>query len=838
MRIANVTSLLTQVVIWPSSWFVFSLSPLLRIAVLVLPMSAAGQVALETLSFPLGPGVPSSAAVGDLDGDRWGDIIVANGTTNLISVLLGNGDGSVRPKRSFATGKGPAAIGLADFNRDGNPDAAVANGATNTVSVFLGKRDGSFGTKTDFVVDPSPNSLVIADFNRDGFQDIATPSAETGEVSILLGKGTGTFTSAVNSTAGSLGISALRLGDFNRDGITDLAMIANVSVILIVGTGNGHFTTFTSIDLPGRPEALEVADFNRDGSADVAATFQHCVEDECNSGLLTFLNEGSGNFLTKTQRDEFGPLASADFNRDGIIDLLVGDAVLFGVGDGSFRFKGHAGGGITVAVGDLNRDGIPDLADAEEEGLDLLLGKGDGTFARTMRLSGITLGDPEFVGVDWVGVSDFNRDGILDVASTKFVQLGRGDATFRPPLSFNLATCTDAVWAAIADLNGDQFPDIALACGFSPSSAGILIGNGDGTFKPALLYATGPMPYSIAVADFNGDGVPDLVTGNTGNDTTSVLLNRGDGTFGNRRDRLSGGIGPFDLLSRDFNRDGKQDFAVANLRSGIVTTFLGNGDGGFQPPITTVLDNRIFKLTSADYNRDGVPDLAVTIMDNQEATVLFGAGDGTFPRRLNFFFGNRATFGISSGDFNKDGNIDLAIGNSARLSILLSNGDTSFKPTVDFYRVFPGPTMPIGDFNRDGLLDIVANTAVQRNRGASELRLQSKVSAGTVSVGSTVTYTLTVQNPGPNYGYRVIVTDILPASLKLISYSTSQGFCSGSISVSCNLGKVSVGATPRVTVIAKVKSQGYISNTARVSGFGIDSNKTNNYSTAVVNAVQ
>src|SRR5207245_9562137 len=102
----------------------------------------------------------------------------------------------------------------------------------------------------------------------------------------------------------------------------------------------------------------------------------------------------------------------------------------------------------------------------------------------------------------------------------------------------------------------------------------VLLGKGDGSFRPAVNYATGPAPSAVAVGDFNGDGILDLAVPT---DTVSVLLGKGDGSF-RRAVSYAAGDTPFSLLVADFNRDGIPDLAVTNSGADTVSILLGNGN--------------------------------------------------------------------------------------------------------------------------------------------------------------------------------------------------------------------------------------------------------------------
>jgi hypothetical protein len=137
-----------------------------------------------------------------------------------------------------------------------------------------------------------------------------------------------------------------------------------------------------------------------------------------------------------------------------------------------------------------------------------------------------------------VVTADFNKDGKLDLAvsgvaaSSSVVQvlLGNGDGTFRAAITTAInatAFVNETVFdIAVGDFNGDGKADLAAANVYG--TVVVLIGNGDGTFKPPANYNVGSQPFSVAVGDFNGDGKPDIVTANDvgpPNPTVSVLLN-------------------------------------------------------------------------------------------------------------------------------------------------------------------------------------------------------------------------------------------------------------------------------------------------------------------------
>jgi len=222
------------------------------------------------------PGIsPLSIAVGDFNRDGKLDLAVGNWTSNNVSVLLGNGDGTFQAAVDYATGSEPESVAVGDFNGDGKLDLVISNGLSSNVSVLLGNGDGTFQAAVNYGTGSDSSSVAVGDFNGDGKLDLAVSNSSTSDdnVSVLLGNGDGTFQPAVNYGVG-VSPRALALGDFNGDGKIDLvtANIDSNNVSVLFGNGDGTFRA--SVDYPGGPlplpESLAVGDFNGDGRLDLA----------------------------------------------------------------------------------------------------------------------------------------------------------------------------------------------------------------------------------------------------------------------------------------------------------------------------------------------------------------------------------------------------------------------------------------------------------------------------------------------------------------------------------------------------------------------------------------
>ena len=354
-------------------------------------------------------------------------------------------------------------------------------------------------------------------------------------------------------------------------------------------------------------------------------------------------------------------------------------------------------------------------------------GPGGGTsnvasFEVTVATSDIVLTTSSFgVGSnpDAVAVGDFNGDGKLDLAVANFasasvsILLGKGDGTFQTAINYGLGSgAHHPTSAAVGDFNGDGKLDLAVANGGS-NDVSVFLGNGDGTFQPALDYVTNSdlqsvVPSSVAVGDFNRDGHLDLAVANPGG--LSVLLGKGDGTFEPFVSYAAGST-PYWVAVGDFNRDGKLDLAVANEGSNDLSVLLGKGDGTFQAAVNYATGSQPASVAVGDFNGDGKLDLAVANIGSNNVSVLLGQGDGTFKPAIDFGAGSNSRW-VAVGDFNGDGKLDLAVANNASnggtpsVSLLLGKGDGTFQNAVDYTIGTQPDSLAVGDFNGDGRLDL------------------------------------------------------------------------------------------------------------------------------------
>jgi hypothetical protein len=230
---------------------------------------------------------------------------------------------------------------------------------------------------------------------------------------------------------------------------------------------------------------------------------------------------------------------------------------------------------------------------------------------------------------------------------------------------------------------------------------------------------------SVAVGDFNGDGKPDFSVAYSVR--VANFLGNGDGTFAQAPGSpLLLQQPPWETLASpyagsvavgDFNNSGKLGLAVAGFQSLDATILLGNGNGSFTPSSAFAYTHGepTACLAAGDFNGDGNLDLAAgNQLSGLPINVLLGYGDGAFNEVSSSPFGlNSGVTSIAVGDFNGDGKLDLALGGSdvttgaGHLTILLGNGDGTFTATsASPLAVAASYSIAVADFNGDGKLDL------------------------------------------------------------------------------------------------------------------------------------
>ena len=648
------------------------------------------------------------------------------------------------PTQFFDTLNSPDTVVMADVNGDGFPDI-VEIGADQTIAVLLNKGDGTFRSPTSYyVAGISPVALAVADLNGDGKLDIVVVNNGGASVSVLLGKGDGTFIAqTADQSATGTGTAAptytvgaspfyVAIADLNHDGKPDL-VVANFTddtVSVLLGKGDGTFKTQSVIDVGIGPDFIAIADVNNDGKPDllVANSTEGTLEVLLGKGNGTFVDKGVTRVSPPSSQTSLMTMVVGDFDKDGNLDVVITNSnssseivtYLGGNGDGTFRTpRGIATGLQTLylATADVDGDGNLDLiAGSFSNGtLRVLFGNGKGGFStgRDYPANGLSTA----VGAQAFALADVNGDNKPDIVIVNstggFMQVLYNDGNGRFDLSNSYNTGAIPTDVQTADLNGDGHADV-VEINSADGTLGVLLGNGNGTLQPMQTYnlGAGKHPQRLMLADVDGDGNLDAITANNGDGTVSVLLGNGDGTFQAARS-FPAGANPVDVAAADMDQDGKLDLVVANAVINTVSILRGDGHGSFAAPVPYPAGSAINSLAVGDVNHDGFPDV-VTV--GGDVAVLRNDGKGgLIPIKL---LKSGASVDVYSPigvrvmlkDVNHDGNLDILVldKSDSQLAVLLGNrlGYFTRVPT-DFATCANPSSLAAADLNADGDVDVV-----------------------------------------------------------------------------------------------------------------------------------
>ena len=616
-------------------------------------------------------------------------------------------------------GSGPGTA--SDLNGDGRPDLVTAI-VGGDVAVRLNLGASGFGPTAFYPVGAAQISLAVGDVTGDGIPDIVTGREYSnggqlsGEMSVLPGRGDGTFGLRL---ALPVGIRPMRLAiaDVDGDGRSDViaanAQSNSLTLYRSIPTG---FGPRTDIPTGAYPIGIGIARFDGDAYPDLAVA--------CYTGRVIAIHRGlgGGTFAPRSEIptvDYPGTLAVADMDGDSHADLVIGNVItnaddfctiLRGNGDGTFAaptFHGAGSGASAMTLADLDADGVPEIIAAHPaylfgfQHVVTVLRSADGWSAAGQRdyLAGP---DPQLLVA-----TDIDGDLRLDVVAGggqpyASVLHGRGDGTLEAwsPIPFDpyqIAT------AAIADINRDGRPDL-VAGDRAGQAVGVRLGNGDGTFAPAIFSTPGVSDPQLV--DLDGDGRLDIV--GIGFNGVQNLMGNGLGSF-SQGAAFFAGLGPNAVAIGDLNGDGRTDLAVTctggltDPRGGI-SILLGDGAGGFVPA-TPVPGGTVGLPVLADLDRDGHLDL-VAASDNT-ASFLLGLGDGTFASGGYLGTAFRVST-IEVGLVNADAFPDVVVGGQdGELAVVPGHGDGTFGAPMLMPQHETVSSLRIGDVDGDGHRDLV-----------------------------------------------------------------------------------------------------------------------------------
>jgi hypothetical protein len=695
---------------------------------LAVVLAIVPSFATATFNSPLTTPLPggSSMAAADMNGDGRDDVIVLQSPMN-VSVYLSTADG--QPGTSTSTSIGTEYVGIiapADFNGDGKMDVAITT--FHGLTLLLGDGHGSLTIASQTALPDQPFAVAAADLDGDGKIDAAVTiiAAGASKLAICPGRGDGTFGSPVTYPA-SGSPSSVITADVTGDGKADVITSSADSVLFYANGGNGTFGAAQT--LPVTPFGSVVAlDVDRDGRMDLLVSTSQGVRELHNAGVGRF------DLLPQSLTDtKGGSLFTGDVDDDGVADFITNSdesggglaTAWLAKGDGTFR---RASAVVTtgfVTVGHFHEQGALDLAINATTGryLAIVPGRGDGSFDAPVPYSVHTTFersvDAQFEKPERhvVATADFDGDGHADVAVTNMltndvsIRRGRGDGSLGEAVNYTVGSRPSGIIAA--DLDGDGRPEVIVTHRGTPEIF-VLRNNGNGTFS-TTSHLSGPSADSISAADVNGDGKVDLLVcgaSTTADHGITLFLGHGDTTFSSSEIILGPGNNyAAGVSANDFDRDGKLDLVVALVRFDTnekVAFLKGHGDGTFDVPRYMFEFGVLQGIASGDFNHDGAVDFAITTEFGPSLVTWINNGDGTFRRDHQYPTGLEPRM-IVARDFDGDGIIDLAGVDRRSYDLMFFRGaaDGSFAAAEHRLAGSNASTIAVADFNEDGLADLV-----------------------------------------------------------------------------------------------------------------------------------
>ncbi len=730
---------------------------------------------------------PFSIAAGDFNGDGHADLAVGNQGSNNVTVLLGNGSGGFTSPvgNPFAVGNHPNSVAVGDFNGDGKADLAAANFNDNTVTVLLGNGSGGFtaASGSPFAVGTHPYSVAVGDFNGDGKADLAVANSGSANVTVLLGNGSGGFSAESGSPFGAGGNTptALAVGDFNGDGRADLAIVNLVSanVAVLVGTGAPAKLAITQQPATGTAGlaignvVVQVQDANGllETGSTAAVTLASTPSGaagtlmvNASGGIATFSNVVLNSVNTYTLTASSAGLTSA--TSANIVIGAASPAMLAVTSQPSSGFVGTAIGSVVVQV----QDGFGNLISGSTAAITMastpagvsgtltasavsgvatfnnLLFGAAGSYTLTASSPGLTSATGASIKIQTTSSTSLGAapnpsvfGASVTLTATLTPASATGKATFYDGTTvLGVATLsggsahltTTALGAGARSLwahyQGDS-ADAASTSALVPQTVNA-VASGTLFAAPGSPVAAGTNPGAVVIGDLNGDGKADMAVANSGSNNVTVLLGNGSGGFTpSSGSPFAVGNSPASITIGDFNGDGIPDLAVANSMDNTVTLLIGNGSGGFTATLRPIHLPKVHRLVPTgghpqsmmvgDFNGDGNADLAVADFGGGDVTVLLGNGAAGFtPATGSPFAAGTNPFSLTVADFNGDGHADIAVANQGgnNVTVLLGDGTGAFTPAAASpFAVGNHPnSVAAGDFNGDGKQDLaIANNA-------------------------------------------------------------------------------------------------------------------------------
>ncbi|OUJ71095.1 FG-GAP-like repeat-containing protein [Hymenobacter crusticola] len=688
-------------------------------------------------------------AVGDVDGDGDLDFVTTNVNANSVSVRLNNGSASFSGTQEVPVGNAPLDLALADLDSDGDLDLLTTNLTSNTVSVRLNNGTGIFSGTQEVAVGTVPQSVTLGDLDGDGDLDLAVGATGDGQVTIRLNNGSGTFSGTTAVGVGNQPVSVV-LGDVDADGDLDLLTANyndNATVSVRLNNGTGTFTGTQEVVVGSLVRDLALGDVDGDGDLDLAT-----VSSLHNSTISIRLNNGSGSFGGTQEvaaRTDASTVVLADVDGDADLDLLAtSHAYLDGatsiVGSNGVSVRLNNGTGIfsgnqevplvqpttnfnsplDLALGDVDGDGDLDLlASNSNNSVSVRLNQlPPPAFTLTALMPGrntlsAARSTPVKVTLNQSLSTDSPTLGALHVFSAQSGGQKAGTATVNgSTLAFTPASGFRAGETVFATLTGSALNLAGNAVKPTVFQFTTATTRSNALFNAGADVALSAAPAGVALGDVNGDGALDFVAANPLINTVSVRLNSGTGTFsGTQEVAVSPGRTPEFVALGDVDGDGDLDLVVAasdaaTTNTGSLIVRLNNGTGLFSSGASYSIGYAPRSVVLGDFDGDGDLDLATANGAAGTLSVSHNDGKGVFVETQRFNL--RSTVAnIAVGDIDGDGALDLVATTALTNAVqLLRNGGNGLFAIAGTLSVSSPGSVALGDVNGDGTLDVLATS--------------------------------------------------------------------------------------------------------------------------------
>jgi len=294
--------------------------------------------------------------------------------------------------------------------------------------------------------------------------------------------------------------------------------------------------------------------------------------------------------------------------------------------------------------------------------------------------------------------------------------------TFAAPV--NKAVAGNPFFVQATEMNGDGILDL-VTVNWVDETLTVLIGNGDGTFATGNSYQIGGNPNVFFTADLDTNGFLDFVSVSNDSLKVSVLLNNGDGTIAEKV-KYPIGYGLWSGTSGDIDGDGDIDLITCNSNDFTISVLMNNGNGTFAEKVNYSTPSNTSYAVTIDVDKDGDLDLVTVNYWENNLTVFKNSGSGTFGSGTDFSIGLYVA-SLTSGDVDGDGDADIittSYGDSL-VSVLKNNGTGAFSAPVN-YHTGGAWGVVASDIDGDGDLDILT-----RNYGADRFSILKNYGNGT-----------------------------------------------------------------------------------------------------------